>query len=160
MVTPLELLALALVVLGVVGSVLPLVPGALSSIAGVLLYWWATGFAEPGPIALLAFLLVGVITLIVDYAGGAVAARAGGASALTTALSVIVGIVLALVSGPIGLLLGIAGTVFLVEFARNRDAPASARTATYATVGVLASNAVQLLLTGAILVGFVFVVFL
>jgi hypothetical protein len=160
MVTPLELLALGLLILGVVGSVLPLVPGALSSLAGILLYWWSTGFADPGPLVLGGFLLVGLATLVVDWAGGAIAARAGGASALTTALSVIAGVLLALLTGPAGLLLGIAGTVFLVEYVRERDAPASARTAGYATVGVLASNAVQVLLTGGMLVGFLFVLFL
>lgn len=160
MVTLVGWIALALCVVGVVGSVVPLLPGALASLAGVFLYWWSTGYADPGPIVLAALTLVGLVTLAVDWAGGAIAARAGGASFITTGIATGVGIALLLVTGPVGLLAGVAGTVFVLEFYRERNAEASARAALYATVGVLASNAVQVLLTGTILVAFLFVLLL
>ena len=93
----------------------------------------------------------------VDWFGGAVAARVGGASMATTALAGGVGLVLLFVAGPLGVLLGVAGTVFALEYYRNRDAPASGRTALYATVGMLGSALVQVLLTGSMLVAFVLV---
>ncbi|MFC4357073.1 DUF456 domain-containing protein [Halobium salinum] len=143
----LVLVAFALLVLGVVGSVVPGLPGALASLAGVGLYWYTRGFADPSLPVLVVLLAVGLAAAVVEFAGGAVAARAGGASTRTTVLATLVGLVLALVTGPVGLVAGVAGTVFAVEFARNDDADASARTALYATVGVLASTAVQALLT-------------
>lgn len=146
------LVAIALAVVGVVGVVVPLVPGALLSLAGALLYWWSTGYTDPSlpVVATLAF--VGVATVLIDYFGGAIAARAGGASSLTTGAAVVVGFVLLVVTGPVGFLLGIAATVFAVEFYRNNDAEKSARVALYATLGVLASTVVQVLLTAAMLV--------
>lgn len=158
-VTPLALLALALLVLGVVGTVAPLVPGALLSLSGVLLYWWSTGFTDPSLPVFVALVLVGIVTVVVDYAGGAVAAKAAGASTLTTGLAVVVGFVLLFVTGPVGFLVGIAVTVFVAEFARNQNAEQSGKAALYATVGVLASTAVQILLTASMLVAFVFVLF-
>ena len=146
------LLAIALAVVGVVGVVVPLVPGALLSLVGVYLYWWSTGYADPSLPVLLTLTAVGLFTVIIDYFGGAIAARAGGASSLTTAVAVVVGLVLLFVTGPVGFLLGIAVTVFAVEFVRNNDPEQSARAALYATVGVLASTVVQVLLTGAMLV--------
>lgn len=148
----LALVAIALAVVGVVGTVAPLVPGALLSLSGVLLYWWSTGYADPSLPVLVTLVFVGVLTLVVDYFGGAIAARAGGASSLTTGAAVVVGVVLLFVTGPVGFLLGIALTVFAVEFYRNNDAEGSARAALYATAGVLASTVVQVLLTGAMLV--------
>jgi uncharacterized protein YqgC (DUF456 family) len=153
-------LALALLVVGVVGAVVPLVPGALSSLAGVYLYWWSTGYAEPGPLVLAALTGVGLIAVVVDYFSGAIAARAGGASTLTSVAAAVVGFLLFFVAGPVGVLLGVAGTVFAVELWRSRDAEASLRTALYATAGVLASTVAQVALTTLLLVVFIVAVFL
>ena len=154
---PLAWVALAVVAAGVIGSVLPLVPGGLLSVAGVLGYWWASGYAEPPVLLVAALVTVGVLATLVDYAGGAIAARAGGASLATTAAAVLVGVVLLFVAGPLGFVLGLAATVFVIEFAQHADAEASLRVALYATVGVLASTVVQVLLTGSILVAMVLV---
>ncbi|MDS0299248.1 DUF456 domain-containing protein [Halogeometricum sp. S1BR25-6] len=146
------LLAIALAALGVVGVVVPLLPGGLLSLVGAYLYWWSTGYADPSLPVLVTLTAVGLFTVIIDYFGGAIAARAGGASSLTTAAAVVVGLVLLVVTGPVGFLLGIAATVFVVEFVRNNDPEQSARVALYATAGVLASTVMQVLLTGAMLV--------
>jgi uncharacterized protein YqgC (DUF456 family) len=152
-------IALGAVALGVVGSALPLLPGGALSVAGVLTYWWSTGYAEPSAALVAVLVGVGLLTMLVDYFGGAIAARAGGASALTTAAAVIVGLVLLLVAGPVGFVLGIAATVFAVEFAQHADAETGLRVALWATVGVLASTVVQVILTGSILVVLLFVAF-
>ena len=149
---PLAWVAVALVAAGVIGSVLPLVPGGALSVAGVLAYWWSAGYAEPSTLLVGVLVAVGLLATVVDYAGGAIAARAGGASAVTTAAAVLVGVVLLFIAGPIGFVIGLAATVFTIEFAQHADAEAGLRVAAYATVGVLASTAVQVLLTGSILV--------
>jgi uncharacterized protein YqgC (DUF456 family) len=157
---PLGWVALVLLVLGVVGSVLPLVPGGLLSVIGVLLYWWSTGLSEPSLLVVAVLVVAGVLTMTVDYFGGAIAARAGGASMRTTAAAVLVGTALLFVVGPIGFLLGLAATVFAVEFAQHEDVETGLRVALYSTVGVLASTVVQVALTGSILLVFAAVVFL
>ncbi|MFB6093144.1 MAG: DUF456 family protein [Haloquadratum sp.] len=157
---PLVWVALALVALGVVGAVLPLLPGGLLSVAGVLVYWWSRDFAEPAPFVVAVLVAIGLFTMLVDYFGGAIAARAGGASALTTAVAVVVGLVLLVAAGPVGFLFGLAATVFAVEFAQHADAEAGLRVALYSTVGVLASTVLQVLLTGSIFVAFAVVAFL
>ena len=155
MVTLYVWIALALLVLGVVGSVVPLMPGGLLSLAGVYLHWWASGFTAPETLLLVSLTLLGLLAVAADYGGGAVATRAGGGSYVSTGAAAVVGLVLALLTGPVGLLVGVAVTVFVVEFVRNRDPETSGRTALYATVGVLASSVAQLLFTGTMLVVFV-----
>lgn len=152
------LIALVLLVVGVIGSVVPLLPGALLSLVGIYLYWWSTGFADPELLALSVLTVIGLGAFLIDFFGGAISARAGGASLVTTGLAAVVGLVLIPFLGPIGLLVGIAGTVFLAEFYRHHDAKSGARTALYATIGVLASTVAQLLLTISMLVGFVLLV--
>lgn len=150
--------ALLLLVLGVVGSVVPLLPGAELSLAGVYLHWWASGYTEPGLLLLAAFTVVGLFVVVVDYAAGAVSAKASGASWTTSLAAGVVGLVGLLLVGPLGLLVGAAGTAFVLEFARNEDAEASARTALYTTVGVIGSAVVQVVVTLAMLVAFLVLV--
>lgn len=158
MVELLTVVAIGLLVVGVIGSAIPLLPGPPLSLVGIYLYWWLSGYAEPGLPLLVALTLIGLLAVVAEYFGGAVSARAGGASTLTTALAAAVGVVLFFVAGPLGIVLGVAGTVFAVEFYRHQDPEQSLRTALYAAVGVLASTVVQLLLTLTMLVALVLVV--
>lgn len=152
--------AVALLVLGVVGSVVPAMPGAGLSLLGVYLYWWHTGFTSPGSFFIAAVTLVGVTAVAVEYLAGALSAKAGGASLWTSAVAALVGFALLFVVGPLGVIVGVVGTVYLVEFWRHEDARRSARAALYTTVGLLASSVVQVALTGSILVAFALAVLL
>lgn len=150
-------LAFLLLVVGVAGSVVPGVPAGLTSVAGVLVYWWGTGYAEPGTLVLVALVGVGLLVTAADWLAGVVAARVGGASASTSILAGLVGLALLIPTGPAGMVLGSAATVFVVEFWRNRDAAASATAAGAYVVGFFASTVVQALLTLSILVAMVVV---
>lgn len=151
-------LAIGLLIAGVLASFIPVVPGGGLSLAGVGVYWWATGYTEPGSLALMGFVLLGVVTLLLDWFAGALSARAGGASNRTMIIAGVAGFVLLFVAGPVGILLGIAGTVFLAELHRHGDASRSVRTAAFATVGMLASTIAQVVLTSLILIAFLIVI--
>lgn len=142
-------LAFVLLALGVAGSVLPLLPSGALSLGGVVVYWWQTG--RPGTLLFVALVLVALVAVAVDWLAGFVGARAGGTDTRTAVAAGIVGFALLIPTGPIGLLAGVAGTVFVLEFREKQDVQASARRAAYATVGVLASAAMQLVLTVVIL---------
>ena len=158
MVDALTLVAIGLAVLGVVGSVVPVLPGALLSVGGVLLYWWSTGYADPSALVLAGFVVVGLFAAAVEYFGGAVAAGVGGASRWTVVAAGAVGLVLFFVAGPVGVVVGVAGTVFGLELVRHGDARQGGTAALYAVVGILGSALVQVLLTASMLVAFVLVV--
>jgi len=143
------LVAFLLLVAGVVGSVLPLVPGGLLSTAGVGYYWWAGG--DIAPLATGLLVVLGLSTVAVDWVGGAVSARVGGASLPTTATAALAGVALAVVLGPLGLVAGVFAVVFALEVRRHGDAHRGVRTAAYATAGILVSTAMQVLLTATML---------
>ena len=146
--------AVLLLVAGVIGSVVPLVPGVPLSLLGVLLYWWSTGYGEPGTAFVAVALLVGGAAVAVDLFAGAVAARAGGASKTTMVVAAVASLLLFLVLGPLGVLAGVALTVFGVELYRTRRVDGSVRAAGFAMLGLLASAAVQCLVAASLLVGF------
>ncbi len=150
----------ALLGAGVVGSLVPAIPGAFLSLVGVVFHWWATGYATPGPLTLVAFAGLAVAAMLVDLFGGAVAASHGGASRGTVVAAIAVSLVLAVATGPLGILAGVPATVFLLEFYRGGESQQAWRAALVTTVGIFASALVQVFLTTTLLVGFALVVFL
>ncbi|WP_265111996.1 DUF456 domain-containing protein [Halosolutus halophilus] len=160
MVDAVTVLAIALLVGAIVGAAVPMVPSGLLSLAGLGLYWWGSGFANLGVLTFAVLVSIAVVTALVEFFGGSMAAKAGGASWGTTAVAAVVGLVLMVVTGPLGLVAGLFGTVFALEFVRKGELEGSTRSAVYTTVGVFASTAVQVLLTASILFGFLVAVFL
>jgi uncharacterized protein YqgC (DUF456 family) len=153
------LVVLAFVLLGggVVGSVAPMIPSGLLSLAGVLIYWVASGFGDPDLLVLSGLVLVSVVAMAAEWLSGAVSAKAGGASTKTTVAATLVGFLGLLVVGPVGFILGTALTVFGLTYWENEDAEASARAAGVTILGMLTSSLAQLLLTVGVLVVMVFV---
>lgn len=153
-------IAFGLLVAGVIGSVLPRVPGVVLSLAGVFLYWWGSGFAEPSFVTVGLLTLVGLLALAGRLFGTVVAARMGGASTITATIAGVVGFIGFLSLGTTGLLLGTVLTVFVLEYLRRRNVRTSAVAAVAVVLGTFASKTIQTLLTGAMLVVMVLAVFL
>jgi len=150
--------AVVLLVAGVAGSVLPLLPSGLLSLAGVVVYavW---GDAPIGGPLFVSFVVVGLVTAVLEHFGGALAARASGASTRTMLAAAAAGLVLFVVTGPVGLLVGLFGVVFLAELWDDADPGTATRRAAASVVGVLGSAVAQFVLTLSMLVAFlVFVV--
>lgn len=152
--------SLLLAAIGVLGALLPLLPGPLLSVGGVLLYWWGTGYTDPGPVVLSGFLLVGVVGLLADVLGGAVGASLAGGSRWAMVLAALAGLILIPVAGPLGVLLGVAGVTFVVAYRETTDVRSGLRAAAGATLGLLASVVVQFVLTLGMFVALLFVVVL
>jgi uncharacterized protein YqgC (DUF456 family) len=151
-VAPLVVLAFALLVGGVVGSVVPILPGGILSLVGVFVYWFASGYSEPGLLILSGVVFVALTAVVVDWLSGAISAKAGGASLRTTVIATVVGLVGMVGAGPVGFLVGTAGTVFVLTFVEGDDVETSARAAGVTLVGMLTSNVLQFLLTAGVLV--------
>ena len=148
-----------LLVAAMVGSVLPAVPAGLLSLAGV----WVYGLygSEPlGGLVLGGLTAAAVATVVVDQVGGPIAAKLGGSSNRTVVLAGIAGFVLLFVLGPLGIIVGVVGTVIVLERADGADMETATRRGLYTAAGVLASSIAQLLLTGSILLAFLVVVFI
>ncbi len=152
--------ALALLAAGVVASFLPLVPSGLLSLAGVYLFWWSTGFGAPGVGIVALATLLGLGAVAADSLGTPLAAGAAGVSARAAVVAGVVGLVLFPVTGPLGVLLGAAGVVYLAQRRRGVARGESVRAALETVVGMLVANVVEFLLTLAILVTFLVVVVL
>jgi uncharacterized protein YqgC (DUF456 family) len=113
------ILAVALMLVGLAGVVLPALPGIPLMFAGMLVAAWIDDFTRIRPITLVIVGVLTLFTLVIDFAAGALGAQRVGASrraVVGAALGTIVGIFFGLP----GLLLGpfVGGTVG--ELAGNR----------------------------------------
>ena len=73
-------MGIALVVIGLVGIVLPALPGAMLILAGLIVAAWADGFTRVGVWTLVVIGVIGAASYLVDFVAAALGAKKLGAS--------------------------------------------------------------------------------
>lgn len=98
-------LSLALIALGIAGTVLPALPGTALVLAGIVLGAWIDDFARVGSGMLWLITAIAVLAWVLDYVAGLLGARRAGASreALIGAAGGTV----------VGLFMGLVGVLFM-----------------------------------------------
>jgi uncharacterized protein len=98
-------LVVALIGVGLAGTVLPALPGTAFILGGILLGAWIDDFQRVGTGALIAVGVLAVLAWSLDYVAGLLGAKKAGASRLA--------LVGAAVGTVVGLLMGIVGVLFM-----------------------------------------------
>ncbi len=118
-------LAVALIVVGVAGTFLPVLPGALLVFGGMLLGAWIDGFQRVGWVTLVILGFLTLLVFIVDLVAGLMGAKRVGASRLAIAGAAI-GTVVGMFFGIVGILIApFIGAVAGEIIARGQLAPAA-----------------------------------
>src|SRR5262245_24093846 len=148
-------LAALLVVVGLVGLVLPGLPGAPLIFAGLFLAAWAEHFAYVGAGTLVVLGLLAAATLVIDFLASAIGARRFGASpraVMGAALGGLVGIFFGLPGIVVGPFLGaVAG-----ELTARRSLGEAGRAGIGATLGLAIGLAARIALGISMLAVFAF----
>ena len=149
------ILAIVLIVVGVAGTVLPALPGAILVFAGVALAAWIDDFTR---ISGWTVGVLGVLTVIawaVDYAAGVLGAKKAGASGLAIAGAAI-GTLAGIFTGLWGLIFMPLVGAAIGEYLARRDAWHAGRVgvATWLgmLVGTVAKVAIVFLMVGVFIV--------
>ena len=136
-------LAAAMVVLGVVGTVLPALPGPILVLAGLVLAAWADGFARVGPATLVLLAGLTLLAHVVDLAAAALGARRVGASrraVVGAGLGALAGLFFGLPGLIVGPFLGAAGA----ELTAHRDLSRAGQVGLAAWLGFVVGSALKL----------------
>lgn len=137
-------LAVILFAAGLIGTVLPVLPGPILVYLGMLLYGFMTDFATLDAYFFTLQALAMVAIFAVDYVASAVGTRMFGGSK-RAAIGAIVGTVLGLIFlGPIGIILGPFAGAILVEVMRGAHARDAIRAGIGTVVGTLGGTLVKL----------------
>ena len=143
--TLLWIVAVALVVLGVAGTILPALPGAVLVFAGVLLAAWIDDFTR---ISTWTVLVVGLLALLswgADFASSVLGAKRAGASRQAV-IGAAIGTVAGIFTGFIGLLFMPLVGAAVGEYLADRDAVRAGRVGVATWVGLLIGTVVKVAL--------------
>jgi hypothetical protein len=143
--TLLWIFAVLLSVIGLLGLVLPVLPGAPILFAGLLLGAWADDFAYVGAQTLVLLGVMAMLTYVVDFAATAMGAKKFGASNRAIVGAVLGGLV-GLVLGLPGLLLGPFVGAVIGELSLRRDLRTAGRAGLGASLGLALGAAAKLAL--------------
>jgi uncharacterized protein YqgC (DUF456 family) len=102
-ITMLWILSAALIVLGLAGTVLPVLPGTVLVWGGIVLGAWIDDFTRVGMTTVVVVTLLAVLAWALEYVAGLLGARKAGASKLAL-LGAAAGTVLGLFMGLVGVL--------------------------------------------------------
>ncbi len=148
------LLAVALIVVGLAGTVLPALPGTALVLGGIVLGAWIDDFTRVGAGTLGVIAVLAVLAWALDYAAGLLGARRAGASRLALAG--------AAAGTVIGLFMGLVGVLFMPlvgaavgEWLTRRHAPGAHHQAL--RVGVSTWVGIMVGLLAKVVIGFVMV---
>jgi uncharacterized protein YqgC (DUF456 family) len=130
------ILALVLVAVGVAGTVLPALPGALLVFLGILLAAWADHFTRIGPWTLVILGILTALAHVVDLLVTMLGVRRSGASG-RAAVGAGVGALVGLFFGIPGLILGPFIGAVLAELTVHRNLPRAGRAGLAAWIGYL-----------------------
>lgn len=147
-----EWLLVIVMIIGLVGTILPLVPGMGLIFVGVLVYGFVNGWAAYSWWYVGLVGLLGTICMGLDYLGSAVGAKKFGASKAGFLGAIIGGIIGMLVFSIIGLILGSLLGVILAELYQKKTIEQSLTAATGVLIGSVVGAALQFVLAGVVVV--------
>jgi uncharacterized protein YqgC (DUF456 family) len=128
---------------GLVGSVLPWLPGPLFILAGAVVWAVATDFETVGVGRLVILGALAALGFLLDFILGALGARRYGASRWGI-IGAIVGAIVGLFLGPFGLILGCVAGAVAGEMLGGADLEGGVRSGFGALVGLLAGLVAEL----------------
>lgn len=149
------LLAGLMVVVGIVGTVLPALPGVPLVFAGLLLAAWADGFEKVGAAPLVLLGVLTVLSVVVDFWATAKGAKRVGASRLAV-IGSIVGMLAGLLMGPFGIFIGafagaVAGELLHRRSLSQSDIGHAAKVGVGTWLGIVLGMALKLALIATML---------
>lgn len=162
----LAVVAYLLMGLGLIGTVVPLIPGPPLIWGGALLWAWADGFARVGWVTLLLMAILAIPAMMSDLIATTVTGRKAGMGWRTMAGAVIGGIlggivfsVIPILGTLIGAILGALVGVVLIEYATTRDGRHAWQAAKIYALGFLVGRLFELVLCIVMLAVFLWGVF-
>jgi uncharacterized protein YqgC (DUF456 family) len=134
--TLLWIASVLLILAGLAGTVLPVLPGTVLVLGGIVLGAWVDGFTRVGNGTLTAVTMLAVLAWVLDYVAGLLGARRAGASR-----QALVGAALGTV---VGLLMGLVGVLFMPllgaaagEYLARRDEQRALRVGVATWLGIM-----------------------
>ena len=135
-ITLLWILCVALIVAGLAGTVLPVLPGTVLVWAGIVLGAWIDDFQRVGTTTLVVVTVLAALAWVLDYVAGLLGARRAGASRQAL-LGAAIGTVVGLFMGVVGVLFMPLVGAALGEYLARKDQHRAVRVGVATWLGIM-----------------------
>lgn len=135
-ITLLWVLCVALIVLGLAGTVLPFLPGTVLVWGGIVLGAWIDDFARVGTTTVVVISVLAVLAWALDYVAGLMGAQKAGASKQAL-LGAAVGTVVGLFMGLVGVLFMPLVGAAIGEYVARKDQTRAVKVGVATWVGIM-----------------------
>jgi uncharacterized protein len=139
------ILALTLVVAGLAGMILPVLPGPSLIFIGLVMAAWAEGFAHVGWITIGILAILAIFATAVDFLAGALGAKKFGASRRAM-IGAALGAATGIIFGPPGIIIGPFAGAVIGELTVKQDINAAGRAGFGAWLGLILGMAAKVAL--------------
>jgi uncharacterized protein YqgC (DUF456 family) len=129
--------------IGLCGLIIPVIPGPILLLAGLVLAAWAENFAFIGPVIIIILTLLAVLAHALDFLAGAIGVKRFGASR-KAAFGAAIGAVFGIFFGFIGILLGPFIGAIIGELTVNRNIQAAGLAGIGAWLGMIVGAAAKM----------------
>jgi uncharacterized protein YqgC (DUF456 family) len=137
-------LTFLIMLVGLIGTVLPIIPGTILIVAGALLYALVDGFQVVGWPTLVVLGVLAAVATTADLWASSVGAKIGGASGWSVVIGMLAGLVGFVVFNLPGAIIGAILGVLLTEIVRVGDWKQALKAGSGWVVGWILSTVVQL----------------
>lgn len=152
------ILSILIMLIGIAGSFLPVLPGIPLVFLGILGYGWYEGFKHVTVQYLAVIGGLTVLSVLVDYVAGAAGAKKVGSSQAGI-IGAVLGAIIGIFWGPLGILIGPLVGAFIGEYIVQKNAERAVKVAGATVVAIFAGIIFKVILGLGMLVSFLIVVF-
>jgi len=152
-------IALIVILIGIAGTFIPVLPGVPLVFAAIAAYGWYDGFQTVTPKYLAIIAGVTVLSLFVDYISTYLGAKYFGSSKMGLYGAVIGSFVGLFIFPPAGLLIGPWIGAIIGEYMQGNDWKKASRSGLGAVVGLFSGIAFKVILASVMLASFLIIIF-
>ena len=149
--TFLWIVSVLLILAGVAGTVLPVLPGTALVLAGMVLAAWVDDFSRVSGLTIAVLTALAVVSWVLDYVAGVLGARRAGASRqalIGAALGTVVGIFMGLIGVLFMPLVGAAAGEYLAQRDERRAVSVGIATWWGIMIGIAAKVGIAFMMIG------------
>lgn len=153
------ILTVILFIIGILGTLIPALPGVVLVYAGILIYAFADGFSSLQVSTVIYFGIVALIASAAQYLGSAWATKTAGGKQKAM-LGTFIGAFLGTMVGPMGIFAGAFAGALVGALVEGKTPERAARVALKSMIGIIGGSVIQFLLSLALIGAFILAVFL
>jgi len=132
--------------IGLIGCILPMLPGTPLVFAGIYIYAWLTGFAIISRKLIIIFLILTVLAVVIEYISSSIGSKKFGASKLGF-LGAFIGAIVGVFFVPWGIILGPLFGALIGELIVGKKLKEAFRSGTGAVIGFFGGTFLKIVIS-------------